>query len=145
METAEDEYEQQHNTKQKIQTKGSGVFHILPAKLNCTHSFNDNVDGYFETRIDVNNTSEHIQCKYKTFFRGRGLYGNKYNTNGNANVNMTHYELVNDEINNTNTYVVNKVNDINEYYLWKYDENIPMEDEVFNNIDEFISKLSVLN
>lgn len=145
METAEDEYEQQRNTKQKIQTKGSGVFHILPAKLNCKQSFNDNVDGYFETRIDVNDTSEHIQCKYRTFFRGRGLYGNKYNMNSNCNVNMTHYELVNEDISKKNTYVVNKVNDINEYYLWKYDENIQKEDEVFSNIDEFISKLSVLN
>ena len=142
MEKSNDEYELQNT--QKKQNKGSGMFHILPVRLKNDMSFNDNVDSYFETRIEENNMSDNcIQCKYKTFFRGRGLYGNKYKTSDG--VNMAYYELVRNDMSNTNQYVVNTVNDINEYYLWKYDESIQDDESLLKDMDEFISKLSVLN
>ena len=133
----EDIEEEDEEIKQKIQSKkkipkGSDYFHILPAKFQGESSYKAHVDSYFETQIVHKKADD-----YRSQLRGRLLNGKKVN----ANNTMTYVEL---EKIKGNEYKVNQTRNINEYFIWKYDENVSKKDPMCD-LNKFLSKFDMLS
>ena len=122
--------------KEKI-GKGSDILHILPAKLQKqNNAIKAPVDKYFESNIINENASLN---EYICYFRGRKLNGKKYKVP--ENINLEYYELLKEK--KKEDYTINQSKDIKEYYIWKYDENIKLN-EPMTNIEKTLKNFDFL-
>ena len=122
--------------KEKI-GKGSDILHILPAKLQKqNNAIKAPVDKYFESNIINENASLN---EYICYFRGRKLNGKKYKVP--ENINLEYYELLKEK--KKEDYIINQSKDIKEYYIWKYDENIKLN-EPMTNIEKTLKNFDFL-
>lgn len=110
---------------------GNGCLHYLPAKIN----FNGpcKVGPFFETLI------ENKKNNFVTSLRGRILKGKKKECEGKYN--LFHTRLIK---NFKNKISVNKVNKINEFYIWKFDEEVSNQHNL-NNIENILTNFNVLS
>ena len=122
--------------KEKI-GKGSDILHILPAKLQKqNNAIKAPVDKYFESNIINENASLN---EYICYFRGRKLNGKKYKVP--ENINLEYYQLLKEK--KKEDYTINQSKDIKEYYIWKYDENIKLN-EPMTNIEKTLKNFDFL-
>lgn len=131
-----DDDESIHLPKKTVD-KGSNVFHILPAKFNNNFSTLEPVNSYFETHIEKKGEY------YHTHLRGRLLNGKKYEIPDNSNITFGYVEMIKAH-NTKNEYMITQTKDIKQYYLWKYDEDILLE-EPMSNLNKLIGKFDVLS
>ena len=122
--------------KEKIGV-GSDILHILPVKLEKqNNAIKAAVDKYFESNIINENASLN---EYKSFFRGRQLNGKKYKIP--ENINLEYYELIKEK--KMEDYTINQSKEIKEYYIWKYDETIKLN-EPMSNIEKTLKNFDFL-
>ena len=122
--------------KEKI-GKGSDILHILPAKLQKqNNAIKAPVDKYFESNIINENASLN---EYICYFRGRKLNGKKYKVP--EYITLEYYELLKEK--KKEDYTINQSKNIKEYYIWKYDENIKIN-EPMTNIEKTLKNFDFL-
>jgi hypothetical protein len=123
-----------------VNIKGNGNLHFLPFKINYTGHCK--VDAFFESLIE----KKQIDCKNenaqncKTSFRGRIFNGKKVNIN--EKFALTHLKLKRKGVINKCAVVVAK-NEIKNYYIWKYDEEVPYNNNLLN-MEKIMKNLDVL-
>ena len=116
---------------------GTHNLHILPVKLNGTNFDDCPVENYFEPTININEN----ECEGA--FRGRPLKGKTFkNEPKNSNYTLEIYTIDNRQSKNNELKIVG-IDNIENYTIWKYDENIE-ENNTFNNLNQVIKDLSVL-
>jgi hypothetical protein len=115
---------------------GNGFVHIFPFKI-C-HTGPCRVKSFFDTQIEPNHNLEN-NLNYTASFRGRILNGKRITTNDSFNV--THLKLQNKE---NNMFRIEKSREIKDYFVWKFDEEVPYNDS-FVNLQKLLKNLEVLN
>ena len=125
--------------------KGNGNLHYLPFKIN--YNGYTPVDQYFESLIKDNDKNPNIK---KTSYRGRIFNGLKIKTYKDINShNETDTNLgvfiANMESGSDNKIYFNKKENLENYYIWKYDEDLNLyKNQNLININKIICDLNKL-
>lgn len=135
--------------------KGNGNMHYLPYKMN--YDGYARVDIYFDSLIKENNNNNLEQNKrnykdkhnyiskseYKTSFRGRIFNGNKINLKEENSMFGVMHVAVNKDKENNLTFLSG--NNLDSYYVWKFDENIDFyKKQNLLNMNKIITDLNKL-
>ena len=107
-------------------------------KLKDPNSHLASVDAYFESTIK----QKGILNEYTAVFRGRPLRGKKFeivNQDPSKKLKMNYYEINKVKSGGKITNEINQSGEINVYYIWKFDEDIP-EGNTFLNLGNIYHK-----
>jgi hypothetical protein len=110
--------------------------HFLPFRIPYTGQCNTNV--YFDSLIEPRRGSNPNSDEYITSFRGKFFNGKK------IKVADQKFNLI--KINQTNhkgSNKINKLEEIDEYYIWKFDEEIPYDNNLLN-MSNILKSLDIL-
>jgi len=143
-------FQQLKDKKKKPPTNliGNGKMHFLPFKIK--YNGYAPVDSFFDSLIqnkdmagisnsnnDLNNINK-SSINYTTSFRGRILNGKKLNNNYNFSIRNLKIKK-----SDTNKVIVMNSIKIEDAYVWKFDEEIPYNNNLLN-IECILNNMNVL-
>ena len=152
------------SNKEKDFEIGNGNFHFLPAKINHTGHCQvnvyfdsliekkqnkyssmymipdeaDNINSNTEQNLNANQNQDDELSNYSTSFRGRIFNGKKVNLENKFS--FSHLKVSKQGL---SSLVVKTKNEIKDYYIWKFDEEVEYNNNLLN-MNQILTNLDVL-
>jgi hypothetical protein len=143
----ESEYINYHKTKEIQKDKNIEInnkdipeakksTHFLPFRI--PHTGESKVNIYFDSLIEPRYKNDANSEEYITSFRGRIFNGKKIKVDpDNHNFSKINYT------NKKGTLTIKNLEEINEYYIWKFDEEIELNNNLAN-MSSLLKSLDIL-
>lgn len=129
----------------KENKEGNNKLHFLPFKI--FHTGPCKVSTYFDPLIETTGANvdskiiqENKPLDCKTSFRGRILKGKHVKINDQFSLRRVTLQRKGIK---TQKVIVKSVKDLNDYYIWKFDEEVPYNNTLLN-LNTIVSNMDVL-